>query len=231
VKKIAVIPARGGSKRIPHKNIMSFMGKPLMGWTIEAAKESAVIDRIVVSTDDAEIARVAQQFGIEVPFLRKEANDDVTPVSLATVAAIRQAQEYWCEQYDIVVQLMANCPIRGSGEIAQSLAHFVKSHANFQISCFKYGWMNPWWAARLNEQLRPEFVFPDALTKRSQDLPTLYCPTGAVWIAQVDQLMKEGSFYGPGHIFFPIDWKAAVDIDDYEDAELAQAVFGLLHRS
>jgi CMP-N-acetylneuraminic acid synthetase len=230
MKTIGIIPARGGSKRIPHKNIIDFMGRPLIGWTIEAAKQSGIFDRIIVSTDDVEIAQVAINFGIEVPFLRKEGNDDLTPVSFATIAAIRQAQEYWHEEYDVVIQLMANCPIRGSREIAQSLENFINNKANFQLSCFKVGWMNPWWAAKLDKNLSPEFIFPDALKKRSQDLPDLFCPTGAVWIARTRQLLKDETFYGKGHTFYPIDWKAAVDIDTFEDVEFAEVVFNLIHK-
>ena len=231
MKTIAIIPARGGSKRIPHKNIMDFMGRPLIAWTIEAAKDSAIFDRIVVSTDDVEIAQVSTQYGIEVPFLRNAATDDIAPVSLATIAAINQAQEYWNEQYDVVIQLMANCPIRGNAEISQSYEHFIGSKVNYQLSCFKFGWMNPWWATKLDENLKPEFIFPEALKKRSQDLPDLFCPTGAIWIGRVKQLMQDQTFYGNGHTFYPIDWKAAVDIDNYEDVEFAQIVFSYIHKS
>lgn len=230
MKTIAIIPARGGSKRIPHKNIMNFMGKPLIAWTIEAAKESCLFDRIVVSTDDVEIAKVATTLGIDIPFLRQEANDDSTPVSLATIAAIKQAQDHWNEEYDVVIQLMANCPIRGGREIAQSYEHFVGSKAIYQLSCFKFGWMNPWWATKLDANLIPEFIFPDALKKRSQDLPDLFCPTGAIWIARTKQLLVDKTFYGQGLTFYPIDWKAAVDIDNYEDVEFAEAVYQLPHR-
>jgi N-acylneuraminate cytidylyltransferase len=230
MKTIAIIPARGGSKRIPHKNIMNFMGKPLIAWTIEAAKECCIFDRIVVSTDDIGIAKVAENLGIEVPFLRQDATDDLTPVSLATIAAIKQAQNYWNEEYAVAIQLMANCPIRGVREIAQSYKHFIGGKANFQLSCFKFGWMNPWWATKLDENLIPEFIFPEALKKRSQDLPDLFCPTGAIWIARTKQLLEDKTFYGQGLTFHPIDWKAAVDIDNYEDVEFAEAVFNLSHK-
>ncbi|WP_306534107.1 cytidylyltransferase domain-containing protein [Geobacter sp.] len=230
MKTIAVIPARGGSKRIPQKNIMNFMGRPLIAWTIEAAQASGIFDRIVVSTDDTETARIAAGLGVEMPFLRSEASDDLTPVSVATIVAVKQAQEYWNEEYDVVIQLMANCPIRGSRDISTSYKHFVDSSANFQLSCFKFGWMNPWWATKLDENFVPEFIFPEALKKRSQDLPELYCPTGAIWIARVGHLLNSQTFYGDGHRFFPIDWKSAVDIDNYEDVEFAEVIHSLVHK-
>lgn len=230
MKTIAIVPARGGSKRIPHKNIINFMGKPLIAWTLEAVKESGVFDRIVVSTDDGQIAEIARRFGIDTPFLRQEAIDDLAPVSLATIAALKQAQDYWNEEYEVVVQLMPNCPLRGARDITESYDHFLSSSANYQLSCFKFGWMNPWWAAKLDEGSIPEFIFPNALKKRAQDLPALFCPTGAIWIARTRQLLADKTFYGEGHRFHPIDWKSAVDIDNYEDIEFAEAVFNLLHK-
>src|SRR4051812_19986287 len=98
-KNIALIPARGGSKRIPHKNIAPFQGKPLIAWTIEAAQQTGLFDRIFVSTDDPKIASVAQEYGVEVPFLRTEAKDDITPVSKATIHALKQIEGHYQETF------------------------------------------------------------------------------------------------------------------------------------
>ena len=106
MKIIAVIPARGGSKRIPKKNIIDFMGKPMIAWTIEAAIESKLFDRVIVSTDDEEFALIAKQYGCDVPFLRDSNSDDITPVSLATIRAVEQAEIYFNEEYDIVIQII-----------------------------------------------------------------------------------------------------------------------------
>lgn len=224
---IAIIPARGGSRRIPRKNTVDFSGKPMIAWTILAARESALFDRIVVSTDDRDIARIGKDFGAEAPFLRDRAADDMAPVSEATLATLDQSERHWNERYRTVVQLMPNCPLRTSAEIASALQRFRDSRSPFLISCFRYGWMNPWWAHRIDSHGRPVALFPDKTTGRSQDLDALYCPTGAVWIADVTALRASRSFYGPGHIFHPIDWKAAVDIDDVEDLELARAIKGI----
>jgi N-acylneuraminate cytidylyltransferase len=227
MKTIAVIPARGGSKRIPKKNIIDFMGKPIIAWTIEAALESGIFDRIILSTDSEEIAEVGRKYGLEVPFLRVEKNDDITPVSEATIAAIKQAEAYYNEKYDIVVQLMANAPLRGKDEIKEQFNCFINSNRDFQLSSFKFGWMNPWWAAKVGKDGTPEWVFPEGITKRSQDLDDLYCPTGVVWIAKVDLLKESNSFYGPGYKFCEIKWQSAVDIDNYDDLEFAKVLFAL----
>jgi N-acylneuraminate cytidylyltransferase len=225
VKHIAVILARGGSKRLPRKNILELQGRPMIAWTIAAAIESACYHRVLVSTDDEEIAAISRAAGAEVPFLRNSAADDMAPSSAATLAALEQAERHWGECYDVVSQLMANCPLRGAGEIRDAVNNFREMGAEFQISCFRFGWMNPWWAAQIGEQGKPEFLFPEARAQRSQDLPPLYCPSGAIWIAGSESLRKTGTFYGPGHILHPMPWMSALDIDDAEDLAMARACF------
>lgn len=229
-KVVAVIPARGGSKRIPHKNIIDFMGQPIIVWTIRAALQSGIFKRVIVSTDDNKIAQAAEDNGVEVPFLREKYADDHSPLSLAVIEALEQAENHYNEKYDTVVQLMPNCPIRKSEQIIDAYNNFVASSAKFQISCFKFGWMNPWWAVKLGDGNIPTYLFPEIHGKRSQDLEELYCPTGAVWIADCTALRKEGTFYGSGYIFHPMDWKFAVDIDDYDDLEMARAVHKMVNK-
>lgn len=219
-KIIAVIPARGGSKRIPGKNIIDFEGKPLIAWTIEAAKQSGLFDKIVVSTDSSEIASVSKEYGAEVPFLRNSAADDYSPVSDATLSTILQLEEEE-DYYDEVVQLFAVCPLRDANDIVNSYNFFKIKKAPFLISCFKYVWMNPWWAVTLDERNKPNWIFKET-KNRSQDLPDLFSPTGAIWIAKIEDFKREDTFYGKNHIFWEINWKKAVDIDNYEDMELAR---------
>lgn len=225
MRHIAIILARGGSKRLPRKNILEFHGKPLLAWTVEAALASAQFDRVLVSTDDAEIAEIGRAFGAEAPFLRNSAADDMASSSQATIAALAQAEQYWGERYDVVSQLMANCPLRNANDIRSSIRNFTERAAVTQISCFRFGWMNPWWAAKLDEQGRPEYLFPEVRVARSQDLPPLYCPSGAIWIARVPALKEQKTFYVPGHVLHPINWISAMDIDDAEDLEMAKACY------
>lgn len=227
MKIIAVIPARGGSKRIPKKNIIDFMGKPILAWTIEAARKAKIFDRIILSTDSEDIASVGREFGIDVPFLRTDKSDDISPVTEATIVAVKQAESFYNEKYDIVVQLMANAPLRNESDIKNHFNFFVDSKSDFQISSFKFGWMNPWWSFKQNQDGTSEWMLKEGINKRSQDLADLYCPTGVIWIAKVDKLIESNTFYGPGHKFCEIDWKHAVDIDNYEDLEFAKALFML----
>lgn len=163
--------------------------------------------------------------------LRKEASDDFSPVSEATLSALLQAENYWECEFETVVQLMANCPIRCAKEIQTGLNQFRSSDSDFQISAFEFGWMNPWWAAKLDPNKKPIQIFSDALNSRSQDLERLYCPTGAIWIAAGAALKCSKTFYGDGHVFCPMSWTAAVDIDDYDDLMMAKAVFRMLNEA
>jgi CMP-N-acetylneuraminic acid synthetase len=223
---LAVIPARGGSKRIPKKNIIDFEGKPLIAWTIEAAIKSRSFAKVIVSTDDYEIAEIAKSYGAEVPFIRESCNDDITPISSATIAALDQSEHYWDTKFSTVVQLMANCPIRSSNTIREHIDQFYKENREFQISSFEFGWMNPWWALECNKG-RPTPLFPKALKSRSQDLNKLYCPTGSIWIAKSEALRQHDTFYGPNYSLEIMSWEEAVDIDEWEDLKFARVVHKL----
>ncbi len=227
-KILAVIPARGGSKRLKNKNILPLLGKPMIAYTIESARASKLFDDILVSTDSEQIAKVARQCKADVPFLRDERlADDHTPVSLATVRAVQQMEEHTGHRYDTVIQLMPNCPCRSGGDISDAYKQFLKAGAKFQISVFPFGWMNPWWAMRVAKDGKPVRLFPQAYQKRSQDLEKLFCPTGAIWIADVAALKKEQTFYGKNYSVFIMDWRHAVDIDDEDDFEMAKVVLAI----
>lgn len=221
--RIAIILARGGSKRLPRKNVLPLGGRPMLAWSVVAALDAGCFDRVLVSTDDAEIAAVAREAGAEVPFLRDAAADDQAPSSDATRVALRQAEGHWGERYDTVAQLMANCPLRSAEDIREAITAFDAGTAPAQISAFRFGWMNPWWAARLQADGQPEWLFPEARAARSQDLPPLYCPSGALWLARRNAFLDGGSFYLPGLTLHPMHWMAAMDIDDEADLAMAEA--------
>lgn len=229
-KSIAIIPARGGSKRIPKKNIMDFYGKPIIAYTIEACVNSKKFDKVLVSTDSEEVAEISKKYGADVPFLRTEKADDKTTVSEAVLFALNQAEEFYGEKYEYIAQLMANCPIRDEIDVRNTYDNFVKEGYDSQLTCFKFGFMNPWWAFKMNKDFSATRLIEQDINIRSQDLEELYCPTGAMWIAKVDKLREYKSFYTGNQRYFEIDWKSAVDIDNYEDVELAKAVY-LLKKS
>lgn len=220
MKTLCIIIARGGSRRIPKKNIHPVGGKPLLAWSVEAAQASGVCGRVLVSTDDPETAQVAVACGAEAPFLRATAADDSATASDAGLTALDQAEAHWGEPYDSLVLLMPSCPLRTGNLIRAQFETFERGPADFLLSCGDFGPTKPWWAFELNAQSQPRYLQPEALKVRSQELVKLYAPSGATWIASVPALRAAGTFYGPGHRFFPISWIHAIDIDEAGDLQL-----------
>ena len=207
---------------------MDFMGQPMIGYTIAAAQKTGLFKRILVSTDSPEIAKIATLLGAETPFLRIGNADDFAPVSIATCAAVKQAMEHYGEHYDYVVQLMPNCPIRNDADIISIMNHFKNTKAPYVISAFKYGFMNPRWAVTLDNHGHPTHIHDVATNSRSQEQPELFCASGAVWVGAWSLLQEEETFFGDGHVYFPIPWEKALDIDDDDDLRLARAVHTML---
>ena len=195
-----------------------------MAYPLLAALNSKFIDEVFVSTDSNKIANISKKYGAEVPFLRKKYNDDFSPVSHATIHTLNSVSNYCDEKYDIVVQLMANCPLRNETDLKKSIASFKNKKRDFQISCFKFGWMNPWWSFKINKKNKAKPLFPKQLKQRSQDLPNLFCPTGAIWIAKTKKLIKTKSFYGKNFSFEELNWVNAIDIDDIDVIELKEII-------
>jgi pseudaminic acid cytidylyltransferase len=227
---LAVIPARGGSKRIPRKNIKSLHGKPMIAYTIEAALQSSVFEKVIVSTDDAEIAEISQQYGAEVPFVREATlADDHTPASLVTLDALEKLDPT-AFIYTHFSQLMPNCPLRDTQDIQRSLEQFQQTNADTQLSVNRFGWLNPWWAFKMEKENTLEPLFPEAFKIRSQDLATIYALTGALWWAKTDVLRKEKTFHTSTRTGFELSWQHALDIDDEDDWKMAEVLLELAKR-
>jgi pseudaminic acid cytidylyltransferase len=223
---IAVIPARAGSKRIPHKNIRPFGGKPLIAYTIEAAKGCGLFERVVVSTDSEAIAEIARHCGAEAPFLRSaQLADDHTPASEVTVDALERLDPDG-HRFAYVAQLMATCPLRDADDVRASFDHFQQLGADAQISLVGFGWTNPWWSVRLDDDGKMHTIFQDQLKVRSQDLPSLYALSGAIWWARTEVVRLERTFHVPGRVGHTLAWSHALDIDTDEDWQLGELLLG-----
>jgi len=228
--RLAVIPARGGSKRIPSKNLADLGGQPLLAYTVRAAVDSRLFARVIVSTDSEEIAAAALSFGAEVPFLRDpDLSDDFTPVSAVTADTLERVDPAG-DLFGRVCQLMPNCPLRSAADVADSCEQFKATAAEAQISVVRYGWQNPWWAFRRGDDFVLDPLFPEAHAARSQDLAALYCPTGAVWWARAEVLRRERTFHVAGRTGWEIPWQHGIDIDTPEDLDLALVLLELERR-
>lgn len=219
---VAVIPARGGSRRIPHKNIVEFSGRPLIDWTIDAALESNCFDAIIVSTDDPAIATLATRPGVQI-HARHNFADSVSPASLATLDALSvlDDQEPAVRR---VAQLLPSCPLRNADDVRGAVDAFVASDSHSQISCAKFGFQPIWWAHVVREDGSVEPVFPEHSRSRSQDLPETFCPSGAIWISEIEALRRSQTFYSDGFTLHELSWESAFDIDTLADLKIARRI-------
>lgn len=221
---IAVIPSRGGSKRIPLKSLEKINGQTMLTRTIELAKSADVFTKILVSTDSRLIANEAILAGAEVPSLRSKFFDDNSPVSLATIHTL----DSFLKKNDnfvnaTIVQLMPNCPFLS----VESLLDCVKAHEKMDdqslLSCIKIDAIN-WYAFTLENNHLNWIVKDINLTARTQDNPPIFVPSGSVWIARAEYLLTHQSFYGPRFQFHEIPFLEGFDIDTVEQLNLARII-------
>ena len=223
---IAVIPARGGSTRIPHKNIIDFLGKPLLAWTIEAVKNSGCFDRIIVSTDDEEIANVAIDCGIEVPFLRNKYADNASSVIAAALYSAEQAEVYFKQKYTDIAVFQATTPLRDSIDVKNVYDFYIKNDELCVTTANKYN-MNPWWCAILDDKNKPTFLLSSPDKCNSQSSPHIICPNGAITMFNKEWFKKTQNIYCDELKMYELSWKHSVDIDDYDDIEMAKLLYKL----
>jgi CMP-N,N'-diacetyllegionaminic acid synthase len=222
---LAVIPARGGSKAIPRKNLAALAGKPLIVWTIEAARASQCLSRVVVSTDDPEIADVAAASGAGVPFIRPaELAQDETPAIEPILHAVDWLNKHEGYRPDFVMILQPTSPLRQAEDIdaAVRLAHEQKADAVVSVSPAH---KHPFWMKRVTEDGRLENFFeqPKEYVRR-QDLPPAYELNGAIYLVQRELLIKSKTFYTDRTFAYVMPHERAVDVDDSWDLYLADLI-------
>ena len=231
MKVLGLIPARGGSKGVPRKNIKFLAGKPLIQYTIEAARESRLLEKVIVSTEDEEIAGVARKLGAEVPFLRpKELAEDKTPTLPAIIHALNFMKSLG-EEYDAVCLLQATSPVRYKGDIDNCIAIMQEKNADSVISM-----------AEVPAEFNPHWVyFPDAdgflklstgeenPIPRRQDLPVSFHREGSIYLTKTDIILNQNSLFGKKLIGYTIKNRRVVNIDtmdDWAEAEKYMAING-----
>ena len=217
--KIALIPARGGSKRIPRKNIAPFAGKPMLAWTIEAAIGSAVFDYVLVSTEDQEIASIATSHGAEVLLRPQELADDVATL----FDVVRHTLDVHPSLDDICI-LLANCPLRPADEIIRAAKVWRQEAVPALLSVVDYGWTPPFRAQSIQKDNRIEPLMPDWHALKSQHYPKAVCPSGAIYWARRLALEVGSDLYVDGIRGFLMPWHLAIDIDTFEDLRLAACI-------
>ncbi|MBY6187938.1 pseudaminic acid cytidylyltransferase [Marinobacter hydrocarbonoclasticus] len=224
--RLAVIPARGGSKRIPRKNIKPFHGKPMIAWSIEAARQSGCFDRIIVSTDDAEIADVARQFGAEVPFVRPpELSDDYA----TTVDVIRHAVNWCTEQGEaptLVCCLYATAPFVQADDLQRGLTYMQDSDCQYAFTATSFPFPIQR-ALKLDEHGRVTMFQPEHLLTRSQDLEEAFHDAGQFYWGRADAWQRGEPLFGPASRLILLERHRVQDIDTPEDWDRAERLFEL----
>ena len=219
---LAIIPARRGSKGIPRKNIKPLMGKPLIAWTIEAAKRTSCIDRLAISTDDEEIAAVARDLGADVPFMRPaELAVDDTPGIATVLHAISQLP---C--YDWVLLLQPTSPLRSAEDIDGIWNLCQERGARTVVSVCEV-LKHPYWIYHCDAQQRIQpFIKNSSDATRRQDLTPAYALNGALYLAKTDWLIEKQTFIGPETLGYIMPPERSVDLDTPQDWRWVEFLMG-----
>lgn len=225
--RLAVIPARGGSKRIPRKNIRSFGGLPMIAWSIRAAAESGCFDRIIVSTDDTEIAEVGRHYGAETPFVRPaELSDDHTGTIPVIAHAIRWQAENGQASREVCC-LYATAPFLRAADIKQGLRALDESGADYAFSVTSYPFPIQR-AIRLTPDGRVAMFQPEHFNTRSQDLEEAWHDAGQFYWGKAGAWLAATPIFGPVSVPVPLPRHRVQDIDTPEDWERAEIMFKVM---
>ena len=227
---MAIIPARGGSKRIPGKNVRRFFGHPMLAYAIAAALHSELFNETIVSSDDASIGRIAEWYGASFILRPPELASDTAGLVEVARHVLERLRGRGVEM-DAICQIMPNCPLVRGEDIREHWRTFEDGQRSFQISVVPYRGMYPQWALAGDEQGRGQWVFGERHLLRSQELGHTFCPTGAIWWARTVDFLAQSAFYGSPFHLAPMDANRGIDIDDEEDLKLADLlVHGLTAR-
>jgi len=210
---LAVVPARGGSKGVPGKNLRLVRGRPLIAWTIEQALRARSIDRVILSSDDESIMREAQAAGADVPFRRPA---DLATDAVSSIDVVLHALEQ-VPDFDIVVLLQPTSPLRNSGDIEAALNRLVGSGAKAIVSVTEVD-QSPFWMFELDPvgHLKP-ILSAEAIPARRQDLRPVYSLNGAIYAAESEWLRRSRSFLSAGTVAYLMPPERSLDIDEERD--------------
>jgi CMP-N-acetylneuraminic acid synthetase len=221
---LAIIPARGGSKGVPNKNIRSLAGKPLIAYTIEAAKDSKVLTHTVVSTDSEEIATIVKSLGASVPFMRPPVLATDMAASLPVIQhAVNEMEAILKCRFDAIVMLQPTCPLRSASDIDEAVDKLFNSGADSVISVVDVGGHHPLRMKRIVGDRLINYIEQGAEDMRPrQILPPTYIRNGALYVARRETIMEKQSFVGEDCRAYIMPSDRSVNIDVFEDLLVAE---------
>ena len=217
---LAIIPARGGSKRLPRKNVLDLCGKPLIAYSIEAGLKSKYVDKVVVSSDDDEILNISKSFRAET--IKRP--DELASDTATTFDAIKHTIDNF-EKYDYIILLQPTSPLRNEKHIDEAIELLEAKKADSVVSICEMD-HSPLWSNTLPEDGNMNnFLRDEVLNKRSQDLEKYYRLNGAIYICKTEKLLEEKSFFLKENIFaYVMDRKSSVDIDEEFDFKIVEVL-------
>jgi N-acylneuraminate cytidylyltransferase len=223
---VAIITARGGSKRIPRKNIRPFLGRPIIAYSIEAALGSDLFDEVMVSTDDDEIAEIARDQGAAVPFLRSaQTSDDHSTTAEVLREVLGQYREHG-RTFDYVCCIYPTAPFVTAEKLRQAFDKLVGSRAEIVLPVARFSF--PIWRAFRMEGGRLSYIWPENAPKRSQDLPPAFQDAGQFYFLRPASLRGSRVLVTENNVGIEVDEREVQDIDNEQDWQLAELKYRLM---
>ena len=224
-KLLALVTARGGSKRLPGKNILDLAGKPLIAWSIEAGLNSKYVDRVVVTTDDDEIAKVSTKYGADVPFMRPEELASDTASSIDVVRHAITKLEESGDSYDYLMLLQPTSPLRLAHHIDEAVGLLIEKNADSIVGVCEIEHPVEWSNTLPCDNSMNDFI-PDSIQgKRSQDFPTRYRINGAIYLVEIQNALAENSLFLKNNVYATVmDRESSLDIDVEYDFSMAKCI-------
>lgn len=228
MKAITIIPARGGSKRIPKKNIKSFLGKPIISYPIEAALKSKLFNEIMVSTDDEEIAEISKMLGASVPFLRSIKNSDDFATTVDVLLEVIEEYKKRGKVFDYVCCIYPTTPFISPEKLNHSFKILIEKKAKSLIPIVRYSY--PIQRALRIENDSLQYIYPENGSKRSQDLELTYHDAGQFYWIKTDVLVNQSSMVTDNSIAYEISELEVQDIDSETDWKIAEMKYQILNK-
>lgn len=221
MKNVAIIPARGGSKRIPRKNIRDFLGKPIIAYSIEMALETGLFDDVMVSTDDEEIADIARKYGAKIPFMRSSENADDYATTLDVLIEVLQTYQQQGKKFKYSCCIYPTAPLLKPKFLVNAYKKLISENFStvFPVVEFSYPIQR---SLKLIGKDKVEMNWPEHLESRSQDLPKAYHDAGQFYWFNVEELLKEKKLFGENSGAIVLPNTSVQDIDTEEDWKLAE---------
>ena len=228
MKSIAIITARGGSKRIPRKNIRLFLGKPIIAYSIQAALEAKIFDEIMVSSDDQEIAEVGKEYGANIPFMRSPKTSDDYATTSDVIKEVLECYREKGEQFGYTCCIYPTAPFVTKERLTSAFELLVRLGADSVIPVTKFSF--PIWRSFKMNGNKISYNWPDFAPKRSQDLPPAYHDCGQFYFLKCHEFLKTGKLVTDNTIGLEVPESEVQDIDIEEDWKIAEIKYDLLQK-